>query len=117
MSEFDLEHWRSRAKVAEDERDAARAVLVSLRHYFHRLEEQQPVTVELEPVRNRLREHDQKWWTRDHAVNAVAEMVAGCDDYAAAEKLERAMVVVEAAIVRGEKDAFCQLCCRYRRRA
>lgn len=80
MSEFDLEHWKSRATVAEKERDSARSVLAALRHYFHKQEAQHPVTIEQEPLRNRLREHDREWWTTEHAMNAVTEFFEACSD-------------------------------------
>jgi hypothetical protein len=80
MSDFDLEHWKSRATVAESERDSARRVLARLRGYFRKQEEQHPVTIEQEPLRKQLREHDQTWWTQEHAMNAVAEFFSGVED-------------------------------------
>lgn len=74
---FELEHWKSRALVAEQERDSARNVLAALRGYFHG-DARAPVTQER--VRESLRQHDQTWWTREHAVNAVAEFFAGVTD-------------------------------------
>jgi hypothetical protein len=82
MSEpFELEHWKSRALVAEKEREAARPVLVHLRGYFMAVDRMDPrSSKELELVRGYLRVHDQEWWTRAHAMNAVAEGIAGIRD-------------------------------------
>lgn len=73
--EFELEHWRSRALTAEKERDSARVVLAALRGHFHGA---RPVTIE--KVRDHLGNHDQDWWTQEHAMNAVAEFFDGTSE-------------------------------------
>ncbi len=83
MAEFEMEHWRSRALVAEKERDSARTVLAHLRGYFRAPEESDPRASKKEDlVRGYLRVHDQEWWNREHAQNAVIEALIGADERA-----------------------------------
>ncbi len=84
MSEgkYALEHWRSRALVAEKERDSARAVLARLRGYFRLIEEKtfDEGARKYLSVRSQLRLHDQEHWNRNHALDAVTEALTGTDD-------------------------------------
>lgn len=74
--EFELEHWMSRAKIAEERLASATTVLASMRHYF--LGQEHGIgRGSLEKMREALRWHDQKWWTQADAMDAVAEGIAG----------------------------------------
>lgn len=75
--EFELEHWQSRARVAEAELDSAKNVIAALRQYFIELEipagQVGSALMKRQALRQKLREHDQKYWTRDDATRALAE--------------------------------------------
>jgi hypothetical protein len=80
--EFELEHWKSRATLAEAERDSARSVLAALRS-FHR----DPSQEHAARLLARRKEHDVAWWNVEHAIAAVSEAL---DDI----KLGRPVAVV-----------------------
>jgi len=75
MNEFELEHWRSRALVAEKERDSARSVLAALRTY-HR----EPTSEHAAKVLEARKKHDVTWWNVDHVVAAVREVLPDDED-------------------------------------
>lgn len=84
--EFELEHWKSRALVAEKERDSARSVLARLRGYCRRVEEFKTGHGDLAShtrswcaLREQLRVHDREHWNIEHAMNAVSESLDGID--------------------------------------
>lgn len=87
MGEYALEHFRSRAIRAEKELEAARSVLAALRGWIRLYEERdcsEKGLIKLGEaytrLRERQREHDQQFWTRDDAMNAVAELLTDDDD-------------------------------------
>jgi hypothetical protein len=73
--EFELDHWKSRATIAEAERDSARSVLAYLRS-FHR----DPSLENGARLLARRKEHDVTWWNVEHAMDAVVEAIAGAED-------------------------------------
>lgn len=70
IDEFELEHWKSRATLAEQERDSARSVLAALRS-FHR----DPSPEHAARLLARRKEHDVTWWNVEHAMAAASEAI------------------------------------------
>lgn len=83
--EFELEHWKSRATIAERERDSARFVLATLRGFVRACLDGKSTGDTFAKLRKAQQEHDRQWWTREHAMNAVGEFIAGIDE---SEQLE-----------------------------
>lgn len=73
-AEFELEHWQSRAKIAEKELDSARSVLARLRGYCRVVEKgEKDPRIAYGAVRECLRKHDQEYWNVTHVISTLAE--------------------------------------------